>query len=44
MMADMPFPLQPRPSRSASPAGQGSLRMVNTIGMNTTTHTAVRGT
>ena len=31
-------------TRSASPAGEGSLRMVNTNGITTTTHTAVRGT
>jgi hypothetical protein len=43
MMADMPFSLILMPPRSVSPAGEGSLRMVNTIGM-TTTHTAVRGT
>jgi hypothetical protein len=43
MMADMPFSLNPMPSQSASPAGEGSLRMVNTTGI-TTTHTAVRGT
>jgi hypothetical protein len=43
MIADMPFSLNPMPSRSASPAGEGSFRMGNTIGM-TTTHTAVRGT
>ncbi len=39
----MSFPLTPMPSRSASSAGEGSLRMGNTIGM-TTTHTTVRGT
>ncbi len=43
MIADMPFSLNPMPSRSASPTGEGSLRMVNTNGI-TTTHTAVRGT
>lgn len=40
----MPFPLNPMPSRSASHAGEGRLRMVNTNGITTTTHTAVRGT
>lgn len=44
MIADMPFSLNPMPSRSASPVGEGSLRMVNTNGITTTTHTAVRGT
>ena len=40
----MPFSSNPMPSRSASPAGEGRFRMVNTIGITTTTHTAVRGT
>jgi len=43
MIADMPIPMNPTTSGSACPAGEGSIRTFNTIGIHTT-HTAVRGT